>query len=98
MLQAIKVLQIINMIVVMIDVVSILSMIIEVNLNSCDKNFYNDKFDLLNLFIGFANTHCQNVSIFVFQTLEWQAILYVLEAEKDLKVEEITFHVNQDER
>jgi len=72
-------------------------MIVDVHNNNCDKRFINDKFEVLNLIIGFADTHLQNVVIFVFQTLEWQAILYVLESEKNLKVEEITFNVNNNE-
>jgi hypothetical protein len=35
--------------------------------------------------------------MFVLQSMEWKAILYILIAERDLQVEEITFHVNNDE-
>ena len=35
--------------------------------------------------------------MFIFQSMEWLVILYILNAEKNLEVEEITFHIHNDE-
>lgn len=98
MLKSIYYLQFMNVVVTLVDILATISMLLQVRENECEGNFINERFDLFNLILGFTNTHLQNIVIFVFQTLEWKAINYVLESEKDLKVEEITFHINNDER